>query len=303
MRVPEIELIVNRVSASILLLCLVATVAAGAAVSSSDGGFRTDYAPVDVLYSQIQQTGDGTSPVLSIDHARLAAQEGVLTMAPSRVAIFSNPAVNTALMQANPLVGLELPYRVLAYADGSRSHAIYADGSYLRERYALDDAVSTQAYDDQLSASVAQIDSRQQLRLGGDRVGAGLGIISLESQYDFDTTLARIERAIRAQGDTVWFGQVDFAQDARVLNQTILPATLQLFGGPAPGGVAMTDYPQLGLNAFCQKVLVLQDDGGRVSVHFNDVEALARLQYGSSSKPHEIIGNRLMATLSGAIGL
>ncbi|MEP6391452.1 MAG: DUF302 domain-containing protein [Halioglobus sp.] len=292
----------NRVRACILALSLVVP-AAGAAVSSTERGFRTDYAPVDVLYSQIQQTGDGISPVLSIDHARLAAQEGVLTMAPSRVAIFSNPAVNTALMQANPLVGLELPYRVLAYADGGSSRAIYADGSYLRQRYALDDAVSTQAYDDELTASVAQIDGRQQLRLAGDRIEAGAGIISLESQYDFGTTLARIERAIRAQADTVWFGQVDFAQDAQALEQTILPATLQLFGGPAPGGVAMTDYPQLGLNAFCQKVLVLQDESGRVSVHLNDIEALARLQYGSSSKPHEIINNRLVATLSGAISL
>ncbi|MEP4484408.1 MAG: DUF302 domain-containing protein [Halioglobus sp.] len=272
-------------------------------MSSTERGFRTDYAPVDVLYSQIQQAGDGISPVLSIDHARLAAQEGVLTMAPSKVAIFSSPSVNTALMKANPLVGLELPYRVLAYADGSSSRAIYADGSYLRHRYGLDDTVSTQAYDDDLAASIAQIDSRQQLRLVGDRVEAGAGIISLESQYDFGTTLARIERAIRAQADTVWFGQIDFAQDAQALEQTILPATLQLFGGPAPGGVAMTDYPQLGLNAFCQKVLVLQDEGGRVSVHFNDIEALARLQYGSSSKPHEIINNRLVATLSGAIGL
>jgi len=302
MRAPAIQLTVISIRACLATLLLV-TAGATAASSSTDRSFRTDYGPVDALYGQILQTGAGISPVLSIDHARLAAKDGVLTMAPARVAIFSNPAVNTALIQANPLVGLELPYRVLAYADGDSPRTLYADGSYLRQRYGLSDTVSTQAYDEQLMASVAAVDTRQQLRLVGDRIDAGYGIVSLESQYDFGTTLMRIERAIRAQGDTLWFGQVDFAEDARALDQSILPATLQLFGGPAPGGVAMTDYPQLGLNAFCQKILVLQDEDGLVSVHFNDIVALARLQYGSSNKPQEIINNRLAATLNSAIGL
>jgi uncharacterized protein (DUF302 family) len=279
--------------------------AAGAALalSSSERDFRTDYAPVDALYAQIDQVGADVAPILTIDHARLAAQEGVLTMPPSRVAIFSNPKVNTALLKANPLVGLELPYRVLAYADGDDSRTLYADGSYLRQRYALDTTAALQAYDDDLRASVAAIDTRQQLQLTGDRIEAGYGIVSIESAYDFRTTLIRIERVIRQQGDTLWFGEVDFADDARGLGESILPATLQLFGGPAPGGVAMTDFPQLGLNAFCQKILVLQDAGGRVSVHFNDIEALAHLQYGASNKPLEIINNRLAATLNVAIGL
>ena len=83
----------------------------------------------------------------------------------------------------------------------------------------------------------------------------------------------------------------------------VAAATLLLFGGPGPGGKAMSEYPKLGLDAFCQKILVLEsaDGSGIVSLHFNDIVALAKLHYGSSNKPQAVINKRLMATLSGAV--
>ena len=75
---------------------------------------------------------------------------------------------------------------------------------------------------------------------------------------------------------------------------------LLLFGGPGPGGKAMAQFPRLGLDAFCQKLLVYQVDGA-VKVIFNDIAALAELHYGRTAKPHELLNQRLMATFKGAV--
>jgi uncharacterized protein (DUF302 family) len=74
-----------------------------------------------------------------------------------------------------------------------------------------------------------------------------------------------------------------------------------LFGGPAPGGVAMRDFPAIGLDAFCQKLLVYQDDTGQTRVIFNDIAAMARLHYGRSAEPHDLLNQRLTETFKTAL--
>ena len=74
-----------------------------------------------------------------------------------------------------------------------------------------------------------------------------------------------------------------------------------LGGGPGPGGKAMAQFPRLGLDAFCQKLLVYQDEDGSVKVLFNDIVALAELHYGKSNPPQKIINQRLKATFTKAI--
>ena len=46
----------------------------------------------------------GLQPVTQIDHARLAAAEGV-EMPPSRVQVFSDPSVNTPILRENVRAG------------------------------------------------------------------------------------------------------------------------------------------------------------------------------------------------------
>jgi hypothetical protein len=46
-----------------------------------------------------------------------------------------------------------------------------------------------------------------------------------------------------------------------------------------------------------QKVLVVEDGQRLVSIHFNDIVALAELHYGSSSQPQAVINQRLASTL------
>ena len=65
--------------------------------------------------------------------------------------------------------------------------------------------------------------------------------------------------------------------------------------------MAMAEYPKLGLDAFCQKLLVYVDSKGAVKVIFNDIVAFAELHYGKSSKPQNVINGRLIKTFSAAV--
>ena len=67
------------------------------------------------------------------------------------------------------------------------------------------------------------------------------------------------------------------------------------------GGVAMADFPAIGLDAFCQKLLVYAGDDGGSVVIFNDIAAFAELHYGSSAKPHHALNERLKATFQKAL--
>lgn len=61
-------------------------------------------------------TGAGAMVVSRVDHAA-AAQGADMTLAPTQLLVFGNPAIGTPAMLDNPLAGLFLPLRVLAYED------------------------------------------------------------------------------------------------------------------------------------------------------------------------------------------
>lgn len=72
-----------------------------------------------------------------VDHAA-AAQSVGLQMQRAHVLIFGNPRAGTPLMQAAPLVALELPLKVLVWQDGDGTVRVtYQSPAYLAERYAL----------------------------------------------------------------------------------------------------------------------------------------------------------------------
>jgi len=57
----------------------------------------------------------------------------------SKMVIFGNPRIGTALMQQDMKVGLDLPLRVLVYVDKDKKVKMaYRDASWLAERHILD---------------------------------------------------------------------------------------------------------------------------------------------------------------------
>jgi uncharacterized protein (DUF302 family) len=72
-----------------------------------------------------------------IDHAAGAAAAG-MALLPTAVLIFGNARGGTPLMQANQLIGLDLPLKVLVWQDTSgKTLFSYADPAVLAKRYGL----------------------------------------------------------------------------------------------------------------------------------------------------------------------
>ncbi len=286
---------------------LVATLALPILVACGDQPVpeAQDYAATDALVEQMRAAiaaDPDLSLVADIDHSRLGVEAGS-PMAPSRVLIFSDPLLESQLLQVAPLVGLDLPLRVLAYDDVGSSRVIYNRFAYLASRFAPE------------LAQVASLGARYDAALGRVTEGfaadtiAGFdddtmqpdGIVTLDSPYDFATTLEKVNRAIEAQDDTVFFGNVDFQANARKLGIEIAPAHMILFGGPGPGGRAMADAPTLGLDAFCQKFLVWEDAQGKVHLSFNDLLALAERQQVKVAPALRVINLRLRKVFTEAL--
>jgi len=78
-----------------------------------------------------------------IDHSGEAAGVG-LRLRDTKVVIFGSPLVGTPVMDAVPLAALDLPLKVLVWADGLQTKLSYTSPGALAQRYGLNPELSTQ---------------------------------------------------------------------------------------------------------------------------------------------------------------
>ena len=240
--------------------------------------------------------------IAEIDHSRLAAQAGS-SMPPAHVLIWSDPELEAAILKHAPLAAIDLPLRALAYEDqGSGSASVIANNfDYLKNRYALPDQAGLRdRYESAIATAMEGIPQTAIARFPSDAMPDN-GLVTLDSPFDYTITEKRIREAIDAQSDTVNFGIVDFAARSRKYGVDLRPLRLILFGGPGPGGQAMASAPTLGLDAFCQKLLIWEDANGDVHVTFNDLIAIAERQRVPIGIPLRVINRRLKSTFADAL--
>ena len=84
-----------------------------------------------------------------IDHSGEAAAAG-LALRDTKVVIFGNPRAGTPVMAAAPLAALDLPLKVLVWADGDQTTITYTAPAELAARYQLSE---------ELAANLAAIDA------------------------------------------------------------------------------------------------------------------------------------------------
>jgi uncharacterized protein (DUF302 family) len=78
----------------------------------------------------------GNTVFATIDQAA-AAQTASPALRPTTLIVFGNPKAGTALMQAHPLVGLDLPVKLLVWQDGDAVDVAYAPMSEVAARYGI----------------------------------------------------------------------------------------------------------------------------------------------------------------------
>jgi uncharacterized protein (DUF302 family) len=77
-----------------------------------------------------------------VDHSGEAAHAG-LDMPETKVIIFGSPAAGTPVMVARPLAALDLPLKVLVWADSNGDASVsYSAPEFIARRYALDDELT-----------------------------------------------------------------------------------------------------------------------------------------------------------------
>jgi uncharacterized protein (DUF302 family) len=76
-----------------------------------------------------------------IDHSGEARDAG-LDLRDTKLVIFGNPAAGTPVMAAAPLAALDLPLKILVWADGPQTRVSYVAPSVLAARYGLTDELA-----------------------------------------------------------------------------------------------------------------------------------------------------------------
>jgi uncharacterized protein (DUF302 family) len=76
-----------------------------------------------------------------IDHSGEARAAG-LELRDTKLVIFGSPAAGTPVMEAAPLAALDLPLKVLVWADGRGTTLAYTAPDALAARYSLSDALA-----------------------------------------------------------------------------------------------------------------------------------------------------------------
>ncbi|MBA3372852.1 MAG: superoxide dismutase family protein [Actinomycetota bacterium] len=92
-----------------------------------------------------------------VKHARGAGEAG-LSLPPTRLLIFGNPAAGTPLLQDARTIGIDLPQKLLVWRDGSEIKVSYNDPHYLARRHGI-------AGQDELLDQIAEL--LRQLATGG----------------------------------------------------------------------------------------------------------------------------------------
>lgn len=230
----------------------------------------------------------------------MAEEEAVYTP-PSIVTLFSNPEVNSKLLSINQLVGIDLPYKVLCYSEPDLKNAsiAYTSPEFIQKRHGLTEQ-DLNAFKNDIDMVIGAFPAEHLSAADLSKVSKDYGIVLKKSEFDFETIRASLKKAIMAEGDTEMFGEIDFKKEAASYNIDLAPTTLLLFGAPAPGGKAMNKTPKIGLEAFCQKLLIFEK-GNEVFIAYNDIVDFSKLYYGKSSVPQRVINYRLNSVYGDAI--
>ena len=99
------------------------------------------------------------------------------------------------------------------------------------------------------------------------------GIVQVASNHSVDQTVEKLKGILQAKGVTL-FALVDHSGEAEKVGMTIRPTKLLIFGNPKGGTPLMVAAPSIAID-LPLKILVAEDDKGKVWISYNSPEYLA----------------------------
>jgi uncharacterized protein (DUF302 family) len=123
-------------------------------------------------------------------------------------------------------------------------------------------------------------------------------VITFQSKYDFEATVARLKAALAAHGVTL-FADIDQSAAAAKAGTSLRPTRLLLFGNPKAGTPVMEANPHAALE-LPLKAVVWEDAGSGVWVDYQDVTTTLELDYKVDANQIAPL-KQMPALLSGAL--
>ena len=257
---------------------------------------------VDSAHIRIEEIILNYREIVKLDHHRMAEKKGAETP-PAIVSIFTDDSkIVSELLSKNQLIGIDMPFKILAYTEPNSQKASYAytSSEFIRRRHGLQPDALTE-YKKVINAIVGQLPQDSISSTAYLTIKNGFGILKIKSDYNFNVTLEKIREFVRDNQTNRWFSQIDMQKDAVDYAITIRPTMLCLFGVPEVGAEAMYDATKIGLDAFCQKVLVYEEIDGRVTVAYNDATQFGALYYGKTNKGQLKVKTQMTLGLTNAV--
>ena len=93
------------------------------------------------------------------------------------------------------------------------------------------------------------------------------GLVSQPSPYNFSETVSKFEAVLKSKSLVV-FAKIDHSGEAEKVGLKMRPTQLLIFGNPKAGTPVMLASPTMAID-LPLKVLIAEDDSGKVSVTFN----------------------------------
>jgi uncharacterized protein (DUF302 family) len=120
------------------------------------------------------------------------------------------------------------------------------------------------------------------------------GIVTIPSHQSVDQTVQKLEKLLQAKGVKL-FTLVDHSGEAEKAGMQMRPTKLLIFGNPKAGTPLMIASPSIAID-LPLKVLVWEDDGGKVWISYNSPSYL-QARHGL---PQELVKN--IAVVEGLAG-
>jgi uncharacterized protein (DUF302 family) len=111
------------------------------------------------------------------------------------------------------------------------------------------------------------------------------GIINKSTKHTVDEAVAKLQSILQAKGVTI-FALIDHSGEAAKVGMEMHPTKLVIFGNPKGGTPLMLAAPSIAID-LPLKILIWEDDQGKVWVSYNSPEYLAERH----NLPHDLLPN------------
>lgn len=220
----------------------------------------------------------GFTVMADIDHAAGAKAAG-LELRPTRTLIFGNPKGGTLLMQQSQEMGIDLPLKLVIWADASQQvQASYYDGTALTARYGI---TKPEALIAKINNMFKGVTGAHGKRISQEPLMVKEALITKRSPLDVPSTFANLKQVVLDKGLQI-MAEVPHDKGAQKVELELRPTRVLLFGNPKVGTLLMQSNQEIGLD-LPLKILVYENEEGETLVSYYDATFLTQ-RYGIKDK-------------------